>query len=211
MKLGLYCVKSSLQKSLPSTLKHYHTQSPCLASTRAGILSYCLLLGKTCWNNNYLLNDLHIRGLSVLKKKKKKKTPLCNNLKGTLSLFRGSHAGLSSGLQWCFFDQHGRGNPEYSQKYLQVLVIIKLFINILTLGSVQFSQSVIPDSAAPWTAVRQASLSITNPWSLLKLMSIESVINHLILCRPLLLLPSVFPSIRVFSNESVLHIGWPKY
>ena len=64
----------------------------------------------------------------------------------------------------------------------------------------------------PWTAARQASLSITNSWSLLKLMSIESVIpsNHLILCRPLLLPPSIFPSIRVFSNESVLHIRWPK-
>ena len=63
----------------------------------------------------------------------------------------------------------------------------------------------------PWTAVRQASLSITNSWSLFKLMSIESVMssNHLILCRPLLLLPSIFASIRVFSNESVLHIRWP--
>ena len=67
--------------------------------------------------------------------------------------------------------------------------------------------------ATPWTAAHQASLSITNFWSLLKLMSIESVMpsNHFILCRPLLLLPSVFPSIRVFSNKSVLHIRWPKY
>ena len=66
--------------------------------------------------------------------------------------------------------------------------------------------------ATPWTAAHQASLSITSSWSLLKLMSIESVMpsNHLILCRPLLLLPSIFPSIRVFSNESVLHIRWPK-
>ena len=63
------------------------------------------------------------------------------------------------------------------------------------------------------TAARQASLSITNSRSLLKLMSIEPVItsNHLILCHPLILLPSVFPSINVFSNESVLHIKWPKY
>ena len=68
-------------------------------------------------------------------------------------------------------------------------------------------------SAIPWTAARQASLSITNSWSLLKLMSIESVMpsNHFILCRPLLLPPSVFPSIRVFSKESVLRIRWPKY
>ena len=64
----------------------------------------------------------------------------------------------------------------------------------------------------PWTAARQASLSITNSWSLPKLMSIELVMpsNHLILCRPLLFLPSFFPSIRVFSNESALHIRWPK-
>ena len=67
--------------------------------------------------------------------------------------------------------------------------------------------------ATPWTAARQASLSITNSWSLLRLMSIESVMpfNHLILCRPLLLLPLIFPSIWVFPNESVLHIRWPKY
>ena len=65
----------------------------------------------------------------------------------------------------------------------------------------------------PWTTARQASLSITNSQSLFKLMSIELVMpsNHLILCHPLLLLPSIFPSIRVFSNESVLCIRWPKY
>ena len=65
----------------------------------------------------------------------------------------------------------------------------------------------------PWTEAHQASLSITTPWSLLKLMSIESVMpsNYLILCCSLLLLPSVFPSIRVFSSESVLRIRWPKY
>ena len=65
----------------------------------------------------------------------------------------------------------------------------------------------------PWTAARQVSQSITNSWSLLKLVSIKPVTtsNHLILCRPLLLLPLIFPSIRVFSNESVLHIKWPKY
>ena len=66
--------------------------------------------------------------------------------------------------------------------------------------------------ATPWMAARQASLSITNSWSPSKPMSIESVMpsNHLILCRPLLL-PSIFPSIRVFSKESALHIRWPKY
>ena len=67
--------------------------------------------------------------------------------------------------------------------------------------------------ATPWTVARQVSLSITNSQSLLKLMSIKSVMqsNHLILCRPLLLLPSIFPSIRVFSSESVLRIKWSKY
>ena len=67
--------------------------------------------------------------------------------------------------------------------------------------------------ATPWTAACRASLSFTNSWSLLKLMSIESVMpsTHLILCHPLLVLPSVFPSIRVLSSESVLHIRWPKY
>ena len=80
-------------------------------------------------------------------------------------------------------------------------------------SSVQFSCSVVSDSAIPCTAARQASLSITSSRSLLKLMSIETVMpsNHLILCRPLLLLPSIFPSIRVFSTESVLGIRWPKY
>ena len=65
----------------------------------------------------------------------------------------------------------------------------------------------------PWTAAHHASLSFTISRSLLKLMSIESLMpsNHLILCRPLLLLPSIFPSIRVFSSESALHIRWPKY
>ena len=67
--------------------------------------------------------------------------------------------------------------------------------------------------AIPWTAAHQASLSITNSRSLLKLTSIELVMqsNHLIFCRPFLLLPSIFPSIRVFPDESVLHIRWPKY
>ena len=83
---------------------------------------------------------------------------------------------------------------------------------MLFLTSVQ-SLSHIQLFATPWTATCQASLSITNSQSLLKLMLIELVMpsNHLILCHPLLLPPSIFPSIRVFSNESVLHIRWPKY
>ena len=83
-------------------------------------------------------------------------------------------------------------------------------------GSIQFSHSVVSDSLQPhglWTAARQASLSVTNSRSPPKPMSIELVVpsNHLILCHLLLLLPSIFPSIRVFSNESALHIRWPKY
>ena len=79
-------------------------------------------------------------------------------------------------------------------------------------SSVQ-SLSCVQLFATPWTAAYQASLSFNNSRSLLKLMSIESVMpsNHLILCHPLLLLPSIFPSIRVFSNESLLHIRWPEY
>ena len=79
-------------------------------------------------------------------------------------------------------------------------------------SSVQFSCSVVSDSATPWITARQASLSSTISWSSLRLMSIESVMpsSHLILCRPLLL-PPIPPSIRVFSNESTLHMRWPKY
>ena len=82
-------------------------------------------------------------------------------------------------------------------------------------GSVQFSSvaQLHPTLWTPWTAAHQTSLSITNSRSLLKVMSIELVMpsDHLILCHPLLLLPSIFPSIRVFSSESVLCIRWPKY
>ena len=76
-----------------------------------------------------------------------------------------------------------------------------------------FSHSVMFNSATPWIAACQVSLSLTISWSLLKLMSIESLMpsNHLILCRPLLPLPSIFPGIRVCSNESALPIRWPKY
>ena len=82
----------------------------------------------------------------------------------------------------------------------------------LQFSSVQ-SLSCVQLFATPWTAAHQVSLSITNSQSLLKLMSIKSVMpsNHLILCRPLFLLPTIFPSIRVFSNESAARIRWPKY
>ena len=96
-----------------------------------------------------------------------------------------------------------------------------MLCNVLLVSAVQRCESAIVVQSlicirlfvTPWTTARQASLSITNPQSLLKLMAIESMMpsNHLILCRPLLLLPSIFPSIRVFSSESALHIRWPKY
>ena len=93
---------------------------------------------------------------------------------------------------------------------MEVIYLQCLEPNLL---SVQFSCSVMSNTVTPWTAVHHASLSITNSWSLLKLMSIELVLpsNHLILCHPLLLPPSIFPIIRVFSNESVLRIRWSKY
>ena len=92
--------------------------------------------------------------------------------------------------------------------------IIHFLLTLLdSFSSVQFSRSVVSDSAIPWIAARQASLSITNSRSLLKLMPIESVMpsSHLILCHPLLLLPPIPPSIRAFSNESTLCMRWPKY
>ena len=84
---------------------------------------------------------------------------------------------------------------------------------MLYVNSVQFSRSVVSDSATPWIAARQASLSITISRSSLRLTAIESVMpsSHLILCRPLLLLSPIPPSIRVFSSESTLHMRWPKY
>ena len=84
---------------------------------------------------------------------------------------------------------------------------------VIQFSSVQFSCSVVSDSVTPWIAARQASLSITNSQGSLRLTSIESVMpsSHLILSRPLLLLPPIPPSVRVFSNESVLHMRWPKY
>ena len=93
-------------------------------------------------------------------------------------------------------------------------MVVEMISNnlLIFLESVQFSCSVVSNSATPWTAALQASLSITISRSLFKLVSIESVMpsNHLIFCHPLLP-PSIFPSIRVFPNESVLCIRWPKY
>ena len=106
----------------------------------------------------------------------------------------------------------GNFNLPSADNYLHSIYIVYATVyTVFTFYSVQFSPSVMSDSLrspAPWTAAHQASLSITNSRSLLKLMSTELVIpsNHLILCPPLLLQPSIFPSIRVFSNESALRI-----
>ena len=112
-----------------------------------------------------------------------------------------------------------------SSSVFNILRSCKLFSKVVALfchlirsifSSVQFSSfqslSHVQLFRTPWTAAHHASLSITNSWNLLKLMSIELMMpsNHLILCHLLLLLPSVLPRIRVFSNESVLHIRWPK-
>ena len=112
----------------------------------------------------------------------------------------GGHSGwIFSGACYCF-------KYFFCSSYLPEIPTTYLFSSVQSLSCVQLF-------ATPWTAAHQASLSTTNSWSLLKFMSIESVIpsNPLILCRPLFLLPSVFPSIRVFSNELAVCIRWPKY
>ena len=105
------------------------------------------------------------------------------------------------------------GHPVFSQVSKLQITFQWISTCASQFSSVQFSLSCVRLFLTPWTIARQASLSITNSWSLLKLMSIESVMssNHLIVCCPLLLPPPIFPSIRVFSNESALHIRWPKY
>ena len=91
------------------------------------------------------------------------------------------------------------------------MILLMILVMLLVFCYLQLSCWVVTNSL--WPHGLQASLSITNSWSLLKIISIESVMpsNHLILCRPLLFLPLIFPSIRVFSKESILHIRWPKY
>ena len=117
-------------------------------------------------------------------------------------------------------------SPHVHQQLLLSILFVYLFVNNshpdgyevafhsgFDFSLIQFSYSVMSDSVTPWTTAHQASLSITNSQSLHKPKSTESVMpsNHLILCHPLLLRPSIFPSIRVCSNESTLHIRWPQY
>ena len=110
----------------------------------------------------------------------------------------------------CWFLLYNNTNqPEfYIQQNIYIYIYIYIFFFFFSIQSL----SCVWLFVTPWTAACQPSLSITKSRSLLKLMSIESAMssNHLLLCRPLLLLPSIFPSIRVFSNETVLCIKWPK-
>ena len=117
--------------------------------------------------------------------------------------------------------RHDRATELTEGKARESTFLTSFQVRILDWVAISFSNLLSPVQlfscvrlfATPWTASCQTSLSITNSWSLLKLMSIELVMlsNHFVLCRPLLLLPSIFPSIKVFSNESVLCIKWPKY
>ena len=141
-----------------------------------------------------------------------------------IQLIAGSPTQFSFSFRWFHMLQSYGGFcealPGFLQRHLSALCASGFSSSlpfcccyqILHTSSVQFSRSVVSDSASPWTAAHQA-LSITNSRNLLKLMSIESVMpsNHLILCRPLLLLPSIFPSTGVFSNETALCIRWPNY
>ena len=123
---------------------------------------------------------------------------------------------LSKGISVVISHEHF---PIYGIRPLQLsLLLDQFFISSRTFNAISCAlccsvESCVRLFETPWTEARQASLSFTSSWSLLKLMSIESVMpfNHLILCHPFLLLPSIFPSIRVFSNESVLRIRWPEY
>ena len=105
-----------------------------------------------------------------------------------------------------------RYSPSLIIRATQIKTTMRYHLTLVRITSVQ-KLSLVWLFATPWTIAHQATLFITNSWSLLKLTSPESVMpsSHLILCRPLLLLPSIFPSIRGFSNESALHIRWPKY
>ena len=120
---------------------------------------------------------------------------------------------------WVYYFKWTETTSNFSTLLIQVFLSVQphwnkvIYIkNEFTISSVK-SLSHIRLFVTLWTAAHQASLSITNSWSLLKFMSVESVVpsNHFILCHPLLFLPSIFPSIRVFSSEPVLLIRWPKY
>ena len=133
-----------------------------------------------------------------------------DNQQGTMVQHMEFHSSVMCQPGW----EAGLGESGYTYMYGWVSSLFTWnYHNIVNWLSVQFSRSVVPDSATPWIAACQASLSITNSRSSPKLTCIELVMpsSHLILCLRLLLLPPIPPSIRVFSNESKLHMRWPKY
>ena len=126
----------------------------------------------------------------------------------THTYLRQSHSLYLSRLVICIWCRHIASH----RKFFYLYYMVSLWVCLGLFSSVQ-SLSQVRLFTTPWTTAWQASLSITNSWSSPRLMSIELVMpsSYLIVCRPLLLLPSIFPNIRVFSNESALHIRWPKY
>ena len=120
---------------------------------------------------------------------------------------------MSTDIQPTRLVGQGLPRPALGSKVPTEVAIVMVMLYYNESFVVVHSHSRVRLFATPWTTACQASLSITNSWSLLKLMSIELMMpsNHLILCHPFLLLPSIFPSIRVFSNKSVLSNRWPKY
>ena len=130
-------------------------------------------------------------------------------------LYQLSHKGSPRKLEWVAYPFSRRSS--WRRNWTEVSCIAGIFFTNWSIRGCQFSSvhllNHVQYYVTPWTATCQASLSIGNSQSLLKLMSIELVMpsNHLILCHPLLHLPSIFPSIRIFSNESTLHIRWQKY
>ena len=120
---------------------------------------------------------------------------------------------LDQGPKQCPLHCKADSQPPAKPKFYILLEVMSI-MTLMMYNNSQFSHSVVSDSLwPPWTVARQASGSITNSQSLFKLMSIELVMpsNRLTLCHPLLLLPSIFPSIRIFPNELILRIRWPKY
>ena len=199
MYQGLDCSEEAdlvpvLKKNWQSSQKYTHTHAHACTHTHSDFfLSFWFLPFFNCFI--YLESSLKVFISSRLQV-----SPLLHR-NGRYLPYHASHLVRKDSLHrhhWWWFSRH------YVANYVTFMI---------EFHSVQFSSVAQSDFATPWTAARQAFLSITNSQSLLKLMSTALVMpsNHLIFCHPLLLPPSIFPSIRVFSNELVLCIRWPKY